>query len=395
MRTLLASYLLHDRKFIFIFVCLAIFPVLSSAEDPEDPNVSAKKAELAELKRKISALQQVMGERQSKLQSEDAVLKDVDLRINEINSKLRDLENRKQEVHKEMSVLQAKKTTTTASLQAEQLILAQQLRSAYISGHEEYIKLIMNQQDPAAVSRVLVYYRYLTESRVRTINNINQHLDLLNSLESSIQARSAELQTLIEHQRERWQSLNLAYQEQKRAVDALRRELADNELQIQRLQQDEQELLRLIEKLGEILDELLEEEKTATSFRELRGQLKLPVDANVVVRFGSRRQIGNLRWNGIIMGGKLGSDINAVYAGRVVYADWMRGFGLLLIIDHGDSYLSLYGHNESLLVEEGDWVVTGQTVATMGKSGGSSKPGLYFEIRYKGRPQNPLHWARR
>jgi septal ring factor EnvC (AmiA/AmiB activator) len=152
MRTLLSSSLLHVSKFILIFACLAIFPVLSSAEDA---NVSAKKAELAELKQKISALQQVMQERQSKLQSEDAVLKDVDLRINEINSKLRDLENRKQEVHQEMSVLQDKKTTTTASLQAEQLILAQQLRSAYISGHEEYIKLIMNQQDPAAVSRVL------------------------------------------------------------------------------------------------------------------------------------------------------------------------------------------------------------------------------------------------
>ena len=392
MRTFLDSYLLHHRIFLVIFVSFTIFPVLSSAEDA---NVTAKKAELAELKRKISELQQVMRERQSKLHSEDAVLKDVDLRINEINSKLRDLENRKREVHKEMSVLQLKKTTTTTSLEAEQLILAQQLRSAYISGHEEYIKLLMNQQDPATVSRVLVYYRYLTESRVRTINNINQYLDQLNSLEASIQARSAELQSLIKHQQQRWHSLNLAYQEQKKAVDALRTELAGNEQQIQRLQQDEKELLRLIEKLGEILDELLEEEKTVTSFRELRGHLKLPVDADVIVRFGSRRQIGNLRWNGIIIGGKLGSDIHAVYTGRVVYADWMRGFGLLLIIDHGDSYLSLYGHNESLLVEEGDWVVTGQTVATMGKSGGSSKPGLYFEIRYRGRPQNPLHWARR
>ena len=161
------------------------------------------------------------------------------------------------------------------------------------------------------------------------------------------------------------------------------------------MQNDEQELLRLIEKLQEILDELLEEEKTTTSFRSLKGSLQLPVDAKVIVRFGSQRKIGNLRWKGVVLAGQLGSDIHAVYAGRVVYADWMRGFGLLLIIDHGDSYLSLYGQNESLLVEEGDWVETGQTIATMGKSGGSSRPSLYFEIRYKGKPQNPLLWTRR
>jgi len=178
-------------------------------------------------------------------------------------------------------------------------------------------------------------------------------------------------------------------------VLALRKELSGNLQEIERMHNDEQELLALIEKLREIIDELLDEERTGTSFQEMQGRLELPVEADVVVRFGARRQIGNLRWKGIILAGELGSDIQAVYDGRVVYADWMRGFGLLLIIDHGDSYLSLYGHNESILVEEGDWVATGQTVASMGKSGGSSKPGLYFEIRYKGKPQNPLRWTRR
>ena len=392
MRTLLAPISILGLIFFLFSAALMLSPALSLAEEPE---VAEKKAELADLKQKIADLQKVMKERQSKLDKEDAVLKEVDLRIDEINSKLRELESRKQGIHDELSILQKKKTETVTSLDGEQMILAQQLRSAYISGHEEYIKLIMNQQDPAAVSRMLVYYRYLTESRVKTINKINQFLDQLYFLESSIQKRSAELKILITQQRERWQSLNMAYTEQKKAVVALLGELANDEQQIQRMFQDEQELLSLIEKLGEILDELLEEERTGTSFRELRGQLQLPVNNKVLVRFGTRRKIGNLRWKGILLGGELGSDIQAVYAGRVVYADWMRGFGLLLIIDHGDSYLSLYGHNESLLVEEGDWVVTGQAVATMGKSGGNSKPGLYFEIRYKGRPQNPLHWARR
>ena len=392
MRILFASIPFSGLVFLLFLAGLSLFPLMLPAEEGK---VIEKKAELAELKKEIAALQAVMQERQSELQKEDNILKDVDLRISEINSNLRDLDRRKQDLHTELSDLQAKKTETVASLQSEQQILAEQLRSAYVSGHEEYIKLIMNQQDPAVVSRMLVYYRYLTESRVRTIHKINQHLDLLKTLESGIQMRSVELKNLINLQRKRWSSLKLAYLEQKKAVLAIRNELAGNQQQIERMHTDEQELLRLIEKLREIIDELLDEERTGTSFKELRGRLKLPVEADVVVRFGARRQIGNMRWKGIILAGELGSDIQAVYNGRVVYADWMRGFGLLLIIDHGDSYLSLYGHNESILVEEGDWVASGQPVASMGKSGGSSKPGLYFEIRHKGKPQNPLRWTRR
>lgn len=379
--------------FFIVLLFLLLFSSLSLFAD--DQKVEEKMAELANIKQKIASLQEEMHERQSKLKKEDTVLKDVDLRINAINNKLRELDIRKQDVNKELSGLKEKRSATMTGLEVEQLILAQQLRSAYISGHEEYIKLIMNQQDPAVVSRMLVYYRYLTESRVRTINKINQHLEQLSSLELSIRGRSDELKNLIDLERQRWQSLNIAYQEQKKAVNLLRGELASNEQQIQRMQNDEQELLRLIEKLQEILDELLEEEKTTTSFSSLKGSLQLPVDAKVIVRFGSQRKVGNLRWKGVVLAGQLGSDIHAVYAGRVVYADWMRGFGLLLIIDHGDSYLSLYGQNESILVEEGDWVSTGQTIATMGKSGGSSSPSLYFEIRYKGKPQNPLLWTRR
>ena len=361
----------------------------------EEPELAEKKAELTALKGKIAVLQQAMRQRQSMLDKEDAILKEVDLRIDGINNKLRELDRRKNEIHDELSDLQSKKTATLAGLEGEQSLLSQQLRSAYIAGHEEYIKLILNQQDPAAVSRILVYYRYLTESRVRTINQINQHLEQLQGLQSAIQKRSAEMKALIKNQRARWQSLNIAYKEQEKAVQVIHNEQAGDEQQMQRMFQDEQELRGLIEKLGELLDDLLEEERVGSSFRDYRGQLKLPVKNKISVRYGARRKIGNLRWKGIVISGELGNEIHSIYTGRVVYADWMRGFGLLLIIDHGDSYLSLYGHNESLLVEEGDWVLTGQTIATMGKSGGSNKPGLYFEIRYKGRPQNPLHWAQR
>jgi septal ring factor EnvC (AmiA/AmiB activator) len=392
MRTLLIQISIYGRIFLLFSAALMLFPAQSMAQEPE---LTEKKAELTALKGKIAALQQAMRQKQSKLDKEDALLKEVDLRIDGINNKLRELDGRKNEIYDELSDLQLKKTATMAGLESEQILLSQQLRSAYISGHEEYIKLIMNQQDPAAVSRMLVYYRYLAESRVRTINQINQHLKQLQDLQSTIQIRSVEMKLLIKNERARWQSLNIAYKEQEKAVLVIHNEQTTDEQQMQRMFQDEQELLGLIEKLGELLDELLEEERVESSFRDYRGQLKLPVKNKISVRYGTRRKIGNLRWKGIVISGELGNEIHSIYTGRVVYADWMRGFGLLLIIDHGDSYLSLYGHNESLLVEEGDWVLTGQTIATMGKSGGSNKPGLYFEIRYKGRPQNPLHWAER
>jgi len=392
MRIFLAVNIKYALFFLLLSGCFWLCPYNLHADDEK---VASKKAELVELKQKIAELQEKIQQRQAILEKEDRILKDVDLRINKINGNIRDLESRKSVVQQELSGLQSSRQKTSASLQKEQKVLGQHLRSAYISGHEEYIKLLMNQQDPATISRILVYYRYLTASRVRIINRINQSLEQLRLLEAGIQQRSAELKSLIDTQQEKRHSLSIAHQEQKTAVAVMRSELAGTKQQVERLQQDEKELLRLIDRLQEIIDELVDEERTGTSFRDMQGSLKLPVDAEVAVNFGARRQIGNLRWKGILLAGKLGSDIHAVYAGRVVYADWMRGFGLLLIIDHGDSYLSLYGHNESLLAEEGDWVETGQAIATMGKSGGSSKPSLYFEIRYKGTPQNPLRWARR
>jgi septal ring factor EnvC (AmiA/AmiB activator) len=378
-----------------IFIFFSIFTLYPAPLLPDQGRIEEKKAELESLKKKIGELQQSLADKQSELREQDANLKQVDLRINEINGNLRELEKRKMEVNRELSKLENRKSEITSKLEGEEEVLSQHLRSAYISGHEEYIKLLMNQQDPATISRMLVYYRYLTENRVATIRKINTLLEKLQLVEGDITTRSAELDSLISTQKERWLLLRQAYSEQAEALKSLRDEIASNEERIQRYRSDEQELVSLIDKLRVVIDELLDEEKTSTSFRQLKGRLKLPADARVAVRYGTRRDIGNLRWNGIILAGKLGSDVRAIYNGRVVYADWMRGFGLLLIIDHGDAYMSLYGQNESLLVEEGDWVEAGQQVATMGKSGGQSDPGLYFEIRYKGRPQNPLRWARR
>lgn len=363
--------------------------------DAEEARVEQKQAELKVLKKRINALQERLKNSQAKLDREDKVLREVDMRINDINQSLRDLEKQKADVIADMDALRESRSRTYTELEREQQVLAEQMRSAYISGNEEYVKLLLNLQDPAVMSRVLSYYRYIARDRVETISQINAYLEEMARYEAGYVQRSRELEAVIGQQKERWQSLDLAYREQMAAVQRLRSQVSEENDEIKRLNADEKALLALIQELSSVLEELLEDERGKDSFRDHRGSLTLPVKARVSESFGSRRRIGDLRWQGIMLSGKAGSPVSAVYHGRVVYADWMRGFGLLLIIDHGDGYMSLYGHNESVLVEEGDWVESGQPVATMGMSGGGSRPGLYFEIRYKGKPQDPMRWCRR
>lgn len=381
------------------FTCHALLAgilfVFPQYVDAEEARVEQKQAELKVLKKRINALQERLKNSQAKLDREDKVLREVDMRINDINQSLRDLEKQKADVIADMDALRESRSRTYTELEREQQVLAEQMRSAYISGNEEYVKLLLNLQDPAVMSRVLSYYRYIARDRVETISQINAYLEEMARYEAGYVQRSRELEAVIGQQKERWQSLDLAYREQMAAVQRLRSQVSEENDEIKRLNADEKALLALIQELSSVLEELLEDERGKDSFRDHRGSLTLPVKARVSESFGSRRRIGDLRWQGIMLSGKAGSPVSAVYHGRVVYADWMRGFGLLLIIDHGDGYMSLYGHNESVLVEEGDWVESGQPVATMGMSGGGSRPGLYFEIRYKGKPQDPMRWCRR
>lgn len=389
--------LFFDSRWLFAaFVALTALMLLFPCESyADDAKVQQKQAELKALKQRIADLQDDLRLQQATLDQEDLALRDIDLRINDINQSLRELAQQKSALLAEMESLRLSRSQTMTELEREQQVLEEQMRSAYISGNEEYVKLLLNLQDPAVMSRMLSYYRYVSRDRVATISQINGYLEELARNEAGFRARNRELQGLIEERKQRWQSLDQAYREQMTAVKRLRKQISEGNEEISRLNADEKTLLALIEELQSVIEELLEDERGKDSFRDHRGDLALPVKARIAQSFGSRRDIGNLRWQGILLRGKAGSPVNAVYNGRVVYADWMRGFGLLLIIDHGDGYMSLYGHNESVLVEEGDWVESGQPVATMGMSGGGSRPGLYFEIRHKGKPQDPMRWCRR
>jgi septal ring factor EnvC (AmiA/AmiB activator) len=208
-----------------------------------------------------------------------------------------------------------------------------------------------------------------------------------------MQERRARLETLQAGLRDDRANLEDSRSDRAGVLAALNREMRSQAEEIDRLKKDEEYLLRLIRGLNLYLDELHEDRKVEFAFDHHRGQLELPARARLISRFGDPKQ-GELTWEGLFLGASEGQQVHAVFRGRVAFADWFGSLGLLLIIDHGDGYMSLYGHNQALYADVGDWVETGQLVSSAGNSGGLDHPGLYFEIRHNGVPRNPLLWVR-
>jgi septal ring factor EnvC (AmiA/AmiB activator) len=279
-------------------------------------------------------------------------------------------------------------------LATQQNALSRQLRAAYAMGQQQYVKMLLSQEDPARLGRVLTYYRYLNQARSERINTTRNVLSRLRDLETEIQQRTKELEALRTGQLDSKAELEAARSERGEVVAALNRQVSSQSQEIAQLKVDEERLKRLIEGLSLYMEELNIDVKGEERFDRFRGRLRLPVRGTVKASFGELKQGGPLKWDGVLLKAPEGREVHAVYRGRVAFADWFGSFGLLVILDHGDGYMSLYGHNQSLFAQVGDWVDTGQVIAGVGNSGGLGDPGLYFEIRQNGTPRNPLRWCR-
>ena len=174
----------------------------------------------------------------------------------------------------------------------------------------------------------------------------------------------------------------------------MEKEIATQGSRLKKFVADEQQLQQLLKEIRNIMPSMLTEIDKRETFSKRRGQLKWPVKGKVKRIFGKSRQAANLKWNGVLISSNEGNNVRAISHGRVAYADWLRGYGMLVIIDHGDGYMTLYGYNQALYKETGDWVEEGEVIASVGRSGGQLKSGLYFEVRVKGQPSNPAKWCR-
>jgi septal ring factor EnvC (AmiA/AmiB activator) len=283
--------------------------------------------------------------------------------------------------------LAQEKITLTHKKQQQEKVLAQQLRAAYTSGHHDYIKLLLNQQSPASVERTVTYYKYLNDARIKEIDQFQIVLSDLLAVTTQHQEQAKKLNTIKQQQAEQKIVFQNTKQERKNTIRALNKELLGSKQLLAQLVAEEQNLVVALQRIAALAQQSAE----LVGLKKLKRKLSWPVKGKISHSFGSRKQ-GYLKWKGILLAAPVGKQVKAIHNGTVLFSDWLKGYGLVTVLDHGAGYMSLYGYNQALLKSVGDRVETGEPIALVGQSGGQSQSGLYFEIRSDGQAVNPKAW---
>ena len=372
--------------------CLPLLLLAAAAGAGEEPDTREKQAELEALRAEIQAVQQQLARDLGQRDQLTGELRMAERELAAAASALREVNIQIDFKQDRLSELEAEQRARRARLGSEREALATQVRAAYLAGREEKMKLLLNQQDPATFGRVLVYYDYLNRERTERIETVLEQLTRLVELESEIAAEVADLARVREQRAELLQRLEASRDQRATVLASLEQSIRTRNAELDALQRDEKALADLVASLLDVFADIPDRLSDQVAFNSLRGKLSWPADGRLVARFGQPRAEGRMRWNGMMIAAEPGTPVRAVSHGRVAYADWLPHYGLLLILEHGDGYLSLYGHNQTLYKEVGDWVVPGEIVAAMGDSGGQQRAALYFEIRHNKDVQDPARW---
>jgi murein hydrolase activator len=371
---------------------LALCLVSAAVAAPEEANPAKAEADLKAVRSQIDRVRAEMERdagRRDKLTRE---LEDTEKTVSGARGELDKLRRERALHTAKRAELAGKRRAEETALGERREALAGQIRAAHMIGQEEPLKLLLNQRNPAQTGRVLTYYQYFGRARASQIAAINSHIAELSSLDAALAEEEARLLALEEQRKAELSKLQSARERRGRALVTLEAESKNRAKELERLKDQQGGLEKLVRELRralERIDRFPTDSKDA--FARLRGKLAWPAAGKLIASFGQTRA-GGVKWDGVLLSGAQGTAVHAVYHGRVVYADWLSGLGLLTIIDHGDGYLSLYGHNERLYKEVGERVTAGDTIATVGDSGGRSTPALYFEIRRAGKPVDPRPW---
>ena len=366
-----------------------------SAQAADDHQKTAE--QLKTLRGRIEVLQQSLNETRDEHDQARTQLREVERAIGGLMQEQKRLHTQLKTETGKLQALRTRAQRSRAELTVHTENLAGEVRAAYAMGQQEYLKLLLNQQDPTSIARVHVYYRYLTQARATRIGEMRVSLAQLAVLEQQIAERTRALGDLRAAQTEQQLSLKESRARRAALVAGLNQKLSSQSQNLEHLKRDEQALARLLRELSRYLADAPKPPGPigpGARFQDFQGKLPLPVKGRIVAHYGDPKNVGELRWKGVFLAAEEGREVNAVFRGRVAYADWLRGFGMLMILEHGDGYMTLYGHNQSFHQSVGDWVEAGQTIARVGNSGGNTQSGLYFEIRYRGEPRNPLQWCR-
>ncbi|MCQ4348295.1 murein hydrolase activator EnvC [Pseudomonas stutzeri] len=418
--------MLRVALFALLACCLA--PAFADQRADAQRQLQAAQKDIAELQKLLGNLQQEKSGIQKQLQGSEREMGELQKQIDALEQQLKDGEREVERLDGEKKKLQSRRAE-------QQQLIALQIRAAYQSGSHEYLKLLLNQQQPEQFARNLTYHDYLSRARREQLEAYNRTLEQLHTVEAELATRHALLAGQQLELQDRRAALEKVRGERRAVLARLDSELGDGDKQLRARQQEQARLTDLLRTIEETLArqareaeqkrlaeqrarEQAEQRRLAAAgptrpagapegprvssdapgfggpFAQARGKLPWPVDGQLLARFGSPRGDARLKWDGVLIGAPAGSRVRAIHPGRVVFADWLRGAGLLLIVDHGGGYLSLYGHNQTLLKAAGDLVKAGEAIATVGTSGGQDTPALYFAIRQQGQPSDPLRWCR-
>jgi murein hydrolase activator len=367
----------------------APYPAVATPTPPQSPEARKAESDLEAVKSEIERMTREVSAEQVERDRMTRDLRSAEISVGKARQILSDVRRQRAEHAARRAALESEQHDREAELDRNRDALAGQLRAAYLIGRQEPLKLLLNQEDPARAGRMFIYYGYFGRARAGQIKLIEDDVQRIAQLESEVDAEDQQLALLETQQRAQLSELEHSRQQRTQALAGLEAEAHTRAQNLERLRAQQAGLEKLVRELRAAVERHPLEANDA--FSRLRGKLAWPVSGRLVARFGDARA-GGVHWDGVLVTTERGSPVKAVCDGRVIYADWLPGLGLLTIIDHGDGYLSLYGHNERLYKAVGEHVTAGDTIAAAGDSGGSSQPELYFEIRKGGKPVDPRPW---
>ncbi|MDD1618010.1 MAG: peptidoglycan DD-metalloendopeptidase family protein [Methylococcaceae bacterium] len=387
------------KKLIFCF----LFGALVSYGHAEDLQTSN---ELNKVESDISEVKQDMQRLSQQKDNLLNLLADIEKHYGEIAALLKTLQIQIEQKRQSLDNIRQDMQVYQKEIDKLSKELAGQIRAAYAMGQKEKLKLLLNQQDPTLSSRMMVYFNYFNKERLKKLTEIEAAVQRLDQLDKQKKTETELLEQNLEQKKSEQAALDEARKQRNELLVQIGNDFSSSEQQLTQLQESQNRLKSLMASLPITEEELAVDAEQAkelsspiensselkSDFSTLKGKLPWPVRGRLSQKFGSPRSEGT--WDGVLIDASEGMEIKAVTRGKVVYAEWLRGYGLLTIIDHGQGYMSLYAFNQSLYKRIGDTVEAGDVIASVGQSGGRSQAGLYFGIRKKGVPIDPLEWCR-
>lgn len=384
---------LSIKQASLIFICMSTmtFSVADFDDDTEQ-----NEQELKQLKIKIKKIRNELDEVRTLQDRIRQELRTTEVNISKRVNNLYQLKRKLRHQNKRLRKLQHQRNELNKDLDLQQELLGQQVRTSYTIGKQEYLKLLLNQESPSEIGRVLTYYEYFNQARSERIDTSKKTLISLVQIKKRIKSETKTLQKLKRQQVDEKTKLEESYKGRALVIAKLSKDIQNKDSVLQQLLENEKRLGRVLNVITDTMPDIATDiGGKRKAFRKLKGKLYWPALGKVKPLFGKPRKLASVKWNGVIIKAKQGNNVRAISHGRVAYADWLRGYGLLIILDHGDGYMSLYGHNETIKKETGDWVAPGDIIGSVGDTGGQQRAGLYFEIRHNGKPTNPKIWCRK